>query len=149
MTGRASGRAPGRAAGPRPVVRRLAAPLGVAALLGSAAGFVGVVDPHRPGRYPACPLLAHTGLYCPGCGGLRGLYALVHGDLPGALAANALAVAGYAAFAVLWTVWTVRTLRGGEGLALALRPGHRWALGSVVALFTVLRNLPWGVVPGP
>ncbi|MEV5507506.1 DUF2752 domain-containing protein [Streptomyces orinoci] len=134
---------------PRPLTRRLAAPLGVAALLAAAAALVGTVDPNRPGRYPACPLLAHTGLYCPGCGGLRGLYALTHGDMAAALRANALAAAGYAAFAVLWTVWLLRTLRGGEGLRLPLRAGHGWALGAVVAAFTVLRNLPWGAALAP
>ena len=36
-------------------------------------------DPHQPGAYPACVLHALTGLYCPGCGGTRAAYDLVHG----------------------------------------------------------------------
>lgn len=130
--------------------RRLAAPLGVAAGLAAAVTYVGAVDPGRPGRYPACPLLHWTGLYCPGCGGLRGLHALAHGDLAGALGANALAVAAYAAFAGFWAVWCVRALRDGSGMRVALRPWARWALGGLVLAFTVVRNLPFGaaLVPG-
>ncbi|WP_336003994.1 DUF2752 domain-containing protein [Streptomyces sp. KLMMK] len=129
--------------------RRLAAPLGVAAGLAAAFGFVGAVDPGRPGHYPACPLLRWTGLYCPGCGGLRGVHALAHGDLPAALGANALAVAGYAAFAVLWCVWITRVLRGHEGVQLSPRARHWWALGTLVLLFTVVRNLPFGAALTP
>nr|WP_058044866.1 DUF2752 domain-containing protein [Streptomyces roseifaciens] len=129
--------------------RLLAAPLGVAAGLAAAFGYVGAVDPGRPGHYPACPLLRCTGLYCPGCGGLRGVHALAHGDLPAALGANALAVAGYAAFAVLWCVWITRVLRGHEGVQLSPRARHWWALGTLVLLFTVVRNLPFGAALTP
>lgn len=131
------------------LARRLAAPLGVAAALAAAAGYVGAVDPNRPGHYPACPLLRHTGIHCPGCGGLRGLHALVHGDLAAALGANALAVAGYAAFAVFWAVWVVRAARTGGGMPLRLRPVHWWALGALLAAFTVARNLPFGAALVP
>ncbi|MFE0043553.1 DUF2752 domain-containing protein [Streptomyces albireticuli] len=133
-----------RGATARAVARRLTAPLGVGTGVAAAAGYVAAVDPHRPGHYPACPLLRYTGLYCPGCGGLRGLHALCHGDLAAALGANALAVAGYAAFALLWAVWTVRALRGAGGVSPLPRPVHRWALGALVLAFTVVRNLPAG-----
>jgi Protein of unknown function (DUF2752) len=128
---------------------RLAAPLGVAAGLAAAVGYIGAVDPNRPGHYPACPLLRYTGLYCPGCGGLRGVHALCHGDLATALGANALAVAGYAAFAVLWAGWFARALRGTGGVSLSPRPAHWWALGALVLAFTVVRNLPFGAALAP
>lgn len=136
---------PGRPLPSEPLAHRLAAPLGVAAALAAAAACIGAVDPNEPGHYPACPLLRHTGLYCPGCGGLRGVHALAHGDLATALGANALAVVGYAAFAVFWAVWLARALRPVPAApARAPRPGHWWALGGVVLVFTVLRNLPFG-----
>ncbi|GGR01280.1 DUF2752 domain-containing protein [Streptomyces netropsis] len=134
----------GTTAPPEPLAHRLAAPLGVAAALATAAGYVGAVDPNEPGHYPVCPLLHHTGLYCPGCGGLRGVHALAHGDLTTALGANALAVAGYAAFAVFWAVWLARALRAVPAGPVRTRPGHWWALGGVVLVFTVVRNLPFG-----
>ncbi|MFF1352584.1 DUF2752 domain-containing protein [Streptomyces sp. NPDC058297] len=124
-------------------LRRLAVPAGVLAAVGLGFAYVGSVDPNEPGHYPACPLLHYTGIYCPGCGGLRSAHALVHGDLTAALGANALAVAGYALFAVLWVVWAVRVVRG-RPVRIDLGRPHLWALGAVVLVFTVVRNLPLG-----
>ncbi|CAL9608871.1 hypothetical protein SUDANB105_05577 [Streptomyces sp. enrichment culture] len=126
-----------------PAAGRLAVPAGVLAAVAGAFAYVGAVDPNEPGHYPVCPLLRLTGLYCPGCGGLRSAHAVVHGDLAAALQANAVAVAGYALFAVAWTVWVVRAARG-RPLRLDLRSAHLWAVGALVLVFTVVRNLPFG-----
>ncbi|MCX3063463.1 DUF2752 domain-containing protein [Streptomyces beihaiensis] len=122
---------------------RFALPAGLLAAVAAAFAYVGVVDPGEPGHYPADPLLRLTGLYCPGCGGLRGAHALVHGDLVASLHDNALAVAGYALVAVLWTVWVVRAARG-RPFGLRLGRAHLWTLAAVVLAFTVVRNLPFG-----
>ncbi|CAL9551044.1 hypothetical protein SUDANB6_04460 [Streptomyces sp. enrichment culture] len=122
---------------------RLAVPAGVLAAVAGAFAYVGAVDPNEPGHYPACPLLRLTGLYCPGCGGLRSAHAFVHGDLPAALQANAPAVLGYAGFAVLWTVWVVRAARG-RPLRIDPAPRHVWAAGALLLVFTIVRNLPFG-----
>ena len=127
-------------------VRRLAAPAGLLGAVAVACGYVGVVDPNDPGHYPVCPLRQATGLWCPGCGGLRCVHALVHGDLPAALHANLLAVAAFAACAVLWVRWTVRAV---AGWSCGRRPGRvsrqvPWVLVVLVAVFTVTRNLPVG-----
>ncbi|MGP4083592.1 DUF2752 domain-containing protein [Streptomyces sp. KR55] len=126
-----------------PVLGRLAAPAGVLAAVAGAFTYVGVVDPNEPGHYPVCPLLQYTGLYCPGCGGLRSAHAVVHGDVAVALQANALAVAGYLLFALLWTLWTVRAARG-RPLRIDLRPAQAWTAGALLLVFTVVRNLPFG-----
>ncbi|MFE5741248.1 DUF2752 domain-containing protein [Streptomyces celluloflavus] len=125
-------------------VRRLAAPLGVLAAGAAAFAYVGAVDPRHPGHYPVCPLLHLTGLYCPACGGLRSAYAVAHGDLGAALGANALAVAAYAACAVFWVVWTVRAASGRRTPGPQPRAVHWWALGALLLVFTVVRNLPFG-----
>jgi hypothetical protein len=108
-------------------------------------GYVGAVDPNEPGHYPVCPLYLLTGLYCPGCGGLRSAHAFAHGDLPTALRDNAAAVAAYLGFAVLWTLWTARAARGrpprtGPGYG----PARLWTVVALLLAFTVLRNLPFG-----
>ncbi|WP_460064538.1 DUF2752 domain-containing protein [Streptomyces sp. YKOK-I1] len=122
---------------------RLAVPAGILAAVAGAFAYVGAVDPNEPGHYPVCPLLRVTGLYCPGCGGLRSAHAFVHGDFLTALHANALAVTGYLLFAVLWTVWVVRAARG-RPLRIDLGPVALWSLGVSVLVFTVVRNLPFG-----
>ncbi|MGC9540249.1 DUF2752 domain-containing protein [Streptomyces sp. UG1] len=130
-------------AGAMPV--RLAAPAGALAAVVGAFAYVGTVDPNEPGHYPACPLLQYTGIYCPGCGGLRSAHAVVHGDFLAALQDNALAVVGYVLFAVVWTVWVVRVVRGRRPLRMIeLGPAHQWAVGALLLVFTVVRNLPFG-----
>ncbi|KAF4407301.1 DUF2752 domain-containing protein, partial [Streptomyces lycii] len=123
---------------------------------------VGVVDPNEPGHYPVCPLLHHTGILCPGCGGLRGAHALAHGDPVAAAQANLLLVAALLALSCLWAGWAVRCLRRRPGapafvpapvVAAARACGRartRWrrpawaAAALLVVVFTVVRNLPAG-----
>ncbi|MCX5383014.1 DUF2752 domain-containing protein [Streptomyces sp. NBC_00083] len=129
-------------------VRRLLVPLGTLAAVGSAFAYVGLVDPNHPGHYPVCPLFALTGVYCPGCGGLRSAHDFITGHLAAALGANALAVAGYLLFAVGWAVWAVRTARG-LPLRISLSDRQWWIIGSVVLIFSVVRNLPFGSALAP
>ncbi|MEU5021037.1 DUF2752 domain-containing protein [Streptomyces angustmyceticus] len=124
--------------------RRLAAPLGVLAAATAAFAWLGAVDPNEPGHYPVCPLLHLTGLFCPACGGLRSAHAVAHGDLAAALGANALAVAGYTAGAAYWALWACRAARGLRTAGPRPRAVHWWALGALLLVFTVLRNLPFG-----
>ncbi|MFE9455324.1 DUF2752 domain-containing protein [Streptomyces californicus] len=133
--------APGR-------LRRLAVPAGVIAAVGGAFAYVGAVDPNEGGHYPVCPLLRLTGILCPGCGGLRSAHAFITGDLGAALSANAIATVGYIVFAAVWVLWMVRAWRG-RPLRLALAPAHWWTVGAVLAVFTVVRNLPFGSALAP
>ncbi|MFF7979187.1 DUF2752 domain-containing protein [Streptomyces sp. NPDC007901] len=122
---------------------RLAVPVAVLGAVVGAFAYVGTVDPNQPGHYPVCPLYRFTGLYCPGCGGLRSAHAFVHGDFLAALRDNAAGVVAYLAFAVVWTVWVVRAVRG-RPARIVLRPVQMWTLGALVLVFTVVRNLPFG-----
>ena len=128
---------------PRGVLARLAVPAGILAAVAGAFAYVGAVDPDEPGHYPVCPLLRYTGLYCPGCGGLRSAHAFIHGDLPTALHDNAPAVVAYLGFAVVWTVWVVRAARG-RPLRIDLGPVPMWTAGALMLVFTIVRNLPFG-----
>ncbi len=133
--------APGR-------LRRIAVPAGVFAAVAGAFAYVGAVDPNEGGHYPVCPLLRLTGVLCPGCGGLRSAHAFITGDLGAALSANAIATVGYVVFAAVWVLWLVRSWRG-RPLRLALAPAHWWAVGAVLAVFTIVRNLPFGSALAP
>src|SRR5438309_10494082 len=67
--------------------------LGAALLTaGVGAGMLWFFDPASAGIFPSCPLHYLTGLYCPGCGSLRAIHALLHGNLSGACAMNPLTV---------------------------------------------------------
>ncbi|GAA3490003.1 DUF2752 domain-containing protein [Streptomyces cremeus] len=133
---------------PTPPAKRLVAPLATLAGVVGAFVYVGAVDPNEAGHYPTCPLLALTGILCPGCGGLRSAHAVAHGDLVTAAGANAMAVAGYAAFAVLMVVWITRAVKG-RRMDISLTRVQWWVLGTVFAVFSVVRNLPFGSALAP
>src|SRR4051794_7766742 len=63
-----------------------------AVLVIAAAGLVAlrIFNPASSGVFPPCPLHYLTGLYCPGCGSLRAIHALLHGNLHNAWAMNPL-----------------------------------------------------------
>lgn len=102
---------------------------------------VAVVDPHEPGHYPTCPFLAVTGYYCPGCGSLRALHDLAHGDVAGALARNPLMVLAAGGLLVAFVLWARRLWRGLPRTWVA-PPRLLYALLTLVLAFWVLRNVP-------
>lgn len=139
-----------------PRLRRLRTPLAVggAALLASA--YVGLVDPNVPGHYPLCPTKALTGLDCPGCGGLRAVHAMMHGDLRSALDHNAFVVLVVVPLAVvLWARWMWHAWKGPEPDADGRTdgpvdvpmpsPSLLWSVVALAVVFTVARNI--GTVP--
>ncbi len=98
-------------------------------------------DPSRHGFYPVCLFHALTGLYCPGCGGTRAAYQLLHGHVLLALHDNALFVLALVALAVWGARFAVRKLRNQQTI-FQLRPKTLWMFLVVTLVFTVLRNLP-------
>lgn len=92
---------------------------------------------------PLCPFHAVTGLWCPFCGGLRGVAALSHLDLPAALSSNLPLTLALPLVVALWLRHTYRALLG-RGSALPAVPHQVWRpLGLLLLLFTIWRNLPW------
>jgi hypothetical protein len=83
-----------------------------------------------------------TGLHCPGCGSLRALHHLTHGNIEAAVNSNALLVLVLALVA-MWTV--ARLVRCKSLIPSAFTPSLRAVLLilGVTVLFGVLRNLPW------
>ena len=71
-------------------LRAAAGPLATAAAVGATALALHLRDPHQQGSWGVCPLYAVTGLYCPGCGGLRAINDITNGSFGAALGSNAL-----------------------------------------------------------
>lgn len=123
-------------------------PLGVASAAAAVTAYVGVIDPNQAGHYPTCPFLALTGLYCPGCGSLRAVHALTHGDLTTALGLNVLTVLAALALGVIWVRFARRQWQG----VLRTTAAPAWSLlavAVVVVAFGVVRNLPVGAGLAP
>jgi hypothetical protein len=131
---------PAQHGAPRPAerwyLRHLYATLGLSALLAGALGYIGLVDPHNPGSvFPVCPFWLLTGWNCPGCGSLRMVHDLLHGDLGAAINDNVLLLVGIPVLAG-WIL--LRRRRGKSPLTIP-------AVAAVVIAalaWTVLRNLP-------
>ena len=110
-------------------------------LVAGAAAALFFLDPVRHGFIPPCLFHRLTGWNCPGCGATRALYALLHGDVIAALHDNALAVGALPSLAWM-AIRNVFRRRQGQRMAEAIRPAWFWSFFGVMAVFTVLRNLP-------
>lgn len=125
------------------------APLIVGAAALAALAVVATRNPEQPGHYPLCPFYAATDLYCPGCGSLRAVHALTHGDLGTAIDRNLLTVALLPFFAVVWLAWLRRGLTARRAGSWMAPPSWLWSLLGVVVAFSVLRNTSAGAWLAP
>ncbi len=115
-----------------------------AALLafGIACAVVGFFNPSTAGFFPACPLLAITGIACPGCGLTRSFHALFHGDILTALSFNALTPIYVIGFAYLIGMLLSIAVRG-KALPYKIFAPSFFSFYLVVSIaFGVLRNIP-------
>lgn len=129
---------------PRSVEALVAPALAVAAGC-LAAAFVYVADPTRPGGIPGvvCPSKALFGITCPLCGGTRMVYSLMRLDLTAAVHYNAVVLAASPLFVWLFVAWTVGRWRGSRPRTWVHWRGAPWVVGVVLAVWAVLRNLPF------
>lgn len=99
-------------------------------------------DPTRSAIYPLCLFHKLTGLNCPGCGSLRALHHLTHGDFAAAFFCNPLLII---ALMVMVLALALR-LAGQHGsrvrASIFTRPATVWAICAIVIVFGVLRNVP-------
>jgi hypothetical protein len=123
---------------------RLGMPVLVGALTIGACAAVWVGDPTTPGGFlPVCPTKALLGVDCPGCGSLRMLYSLMHGDVISAVRFNALAVVALGFLAVAYATWTYGRLTGRR---IRGWQHHRRSAAVTLVLvgtWSVVRNLPF------
>jgi len=130
--------------------RQLRAPLLLAGGLLAASVLLHLRDPHRGGSWGFCPWLMLTGTYCPGCGGLRAVNDLTHGDVRAAASSNVLFVGALPVLGFFYTRWLLDRWNG----VTRTVDGHRALLWSALFLavavgFAVLRNLPMGTWLAP
>ncbi|HUH69403.1 MAG TPA: DUF2752 domain-containing protein [Mycobacterium sp.] len=122
----------------------LGAPLVVAASSMLMCAAIWVSDPTTPnGPLPVCPTKALLGIDCPGCGSLRMLYSLMHGNLMAAARFNALGLA-----AVVVLVWAYLSWTYGRVVGRRIRcwQHYRWSAAvtlSLVVAWFVVRNIPF------
>lgn len=101
-----------------------------------------IFDPATSGVFPPCPVRYLTGWYCPGCGSLRAVHQLLHGNLWMAWTMNPLTVI-LLPFLIYGLLSSALQEIRGRRLPQPFLPAT-WirALGVVIVLFGIARNLP-------
>jgi hypothetical protein len=106
-------------------------------------------DPHEQNSWGICPSAA-LGFSCPGCGGLRAVNDLTHGDVGAALSSNLLVTLMIPVAVVVLLVWTrdrwTGRTRDLDGARLTRLAG---AGVAVAVVFAVVRNLAFGAWLAP
>jgi len=112
---------------------------GVMTVLGGLILFL--FDPTRYPFYPVCAFHQVTGLLCPGCGSLRAMHQLLHGNLATAFHFNPLLVVTLPIAAAYFAYCYSRRATFSEPFHAV--HGKWWWVFFVLALaFTVWRNIP-------
>jgi hypothetical protein len=101
-----------------------------------------VFNPAGSGMYPPCPFHALTGLDCPGCGTLRALHQLLHGNVKGAFFYNPLAVLLLPPTAYGLLVQGCQFVGIRQPPTVFIPARWIWALLGVILAYWVLRNIP-------
>ncbi|WP_422770766.1 DUF2752 domain-containing protein [Plantactinospora sp. WMMC1484] len=124
---------------------RWLAPVAALGCVAGAVGFTLITDPTRsaPDAAPTCFLKLTTGLDCPGCGGTRAFWYLLHGDLPAAARHHLLFVFAVPFLIYLYVAWAGRQLFGWRLPQLEITPRAIGIFLAAWGAFSVLRNLPW------
>jgi hypothetical protein len=95
-----------------------------------------------------CPTKALLGIDCPGCGSLRMLYSVLHGNLFAAAKFNALGLVALGLMVFAFATWTYGRL---VGRRIWSWQHYRWSAAVtlvVVSVWFVVRNLPFAPFTG-
>jgi len=141
MTAAVGGRL-GTDSGVRAFARDSVARVGVTAALAAGTAWVGIGDPHQGGYFPRCIYLQATGHWCPGCGGLRAVHDLLHGDIGGALSMNAVVVLVILPLGIAGLAWWWMKGLGFKVPSFRISTRLAWALPALLFAFWILRNIP-------
>jgi Protein of unknown function (DUF2752) len=123
-----------------------AAPVAIATCFAGAVGYVLVTDPTNSDAFssPTCLLKLTTGFDCPGCGGTRAFWYLLHGNVPQAARNHAMFVFALPFLLYMYVAWSARLVFKRDVVpALRLSPMTLSVFLGVWFVFSVLRNLPW------
>ena len=125
-------------------------PLAIGLGFVSILGVLFFINPATSGVFLGCPSRTFFGVDCPACGGLRGTYSLLHGDIASAINYNVLLLGVYPMLVSLWCLWVLKVWKQRD-LFVIFQPYSRVIVVAGVFIlisFTIVRNaipqLEWG-----
>jgi hypothetical protein len=104
--------------------------------------FLYLFDPAKSIFYAPCPFKTFTGFYCPGCGSLRALYQLLHGNVLAAFRLNPLAILSLPFLGYAFISKSITILRGRPLPRIFIPAIWIWILLIIILLFWIFRNIP-------
>jgi hypothetical protein len=122
-----------------------APPVAILACFLGGVGYVLYTDPTDAGAAssPTCIVRLTTGFDCPGCGGTRAFWFLVHGNVPAAARSHLLAVFAAPFLVYAYLTWVAKAAFGWKLPSLRLSPKAMTLFLIAWGVFAILRNLPW------
>jgi hypothetical protein len=122
-----------------------ATPLSVLVCFLGGVGYVLATNPTDAGATssPTCLVRLTTGFDCPGCGGTRAFWYLVHGNVPAAARSHLIAVFAAPFLVYAYVVWVADVAFRRKLPPLRVTPKGISLFLAAWGVFTVLRNLPW------
>ena len=124
---------------------RWAAPATIGLCFLGAASFVWAMNPTDTGAdyVSTCVIKMTTGLDCPGCGGTRAFYYLMHGNIPEAARHHAMAVFAAPFLVWLYLAWALKHVWGRQLPVPRITAKTVSVFLAAWMIFMVARNLPF------
>jgi hypothetical protein len=122
------------------------APAAIATCMGGAVAYSMIAVPatiDSPTYAPTCLVKMTTGFDCPGCGGTRAFFYLIHGNIPAAARHHAVFVFAVPFLIYMYVAWSFNLMFKRQLPMLRVSPTAIGVYLSAWLVFSVLRNLPW------
>ena len=105
--------------------------------------FLFLFNPAHSTFYAPCLFHTLTGFYCPGCGSLRALHQLLHGNMLKAFGLNPLMVLSLPFLGYVFISRVVLVRRKRPSPVVFIPAIWIWLIGVGILMFWMLRNIPF------
>jgi hypothetical protein len=120
-------------------------PLSILVCFAGGVAYTLALNPTESGAFasPTCIVKLTTGFDCPGCGGTRAFWYLLHGNIPAAARSHIVAVFAAPFMVYMYIAWVANRLFKKNLPYLNISPRTISIFLGVWFAFMILRNLPW------
>jgi Protein of unknown function (DUF2752) len=122
------------------------APFAMLLCFGGGVAYTLALNPTVSGAFasPTCIVKLTTGFDCPGCGGTRAFWYLLHGNVPAAARSHIVAVFAAPFLVYMYIAWATNLVSTRFKLPyLKISPKMISIFLAAWGVFTILRDLPW------